>query len=166
MARRGRIAKRETLEAFTERAKKAVDLNVAGIPPIVYLPAKLRAHDMRLTVDHLRITSDPPTIAENHLRIAEADPLGLLIAIMNGQPIPSFQLEGQGERTNVRVRYIEPDFETRKDVAKWLAQRVTYHPYAGSKPTGAQARRKAHQADYDAMIDQMVQEDGTVKGTD
>lgn len=143
----------DTLEAFTERAKLAVDAQ-EGIPPIVYLPAKLRAHGIRITVDHLRLTVDPPTVAENHVRIAEADPIGFLIAIMNGQPIPTFILEGVGDNTQVRVKYEVPEFRTRKEIATWLATRVTFHPFNGRKPVSPQ--KEAHQREYDAMIEQVA----------
>lgn len=148
--------KTDTLEAFTERAKLAVDLQ-EGIPPIVYLPAKLRAHGMRLTVDHLRVTVDPPTVAENHVRIAQADPLGFLVAIMNGQPIPKFSLRGQGDKTEVIVEYEVPDLATRLNVATWLGTRVTFRPYNGRKPISGQ--REAHQKEYDAMIAQVADQE-------
>jgi hypothetical protein len=112
----------DTFKKFTERAKHAVDTNRAGIPPIVYLPRSLRAHKQRLTEDHIRITTDPPTIAENHLRIAEGDPLGFLLAIMNGQPIPTFRVEPDGAIT---VEYHVPTFEQRESTARWLAHKVT-----------------------------------------
>lgn len=112
---------RNKLKQFTERAMEAVD---AGkfLPPIVYLPRKMRANGLRLTVDNIRITSDPPTIKENHLRIADADPIGFLLAMMHGQPIPSFHIEADGSLT---VKYSVSDDATRERVAKWLANKVT-----------------------------------------
>ena len=157
--RRGKPIKRDTLEAFTERAKLAVDAG-EGIPPIVYLPAKLRAHGMRVTVDQLRVTVDPPSVAENHVRIAQADPLGFLIAIMNGQPIPTFVLSGTGEETTVLVKYECPTFKQRKSVAEWLAVRVTFRPYNGRKPVSPQ--KEAHQKEYDAMINQAADNNGVI----
>lgn len=151
----------ETLEQFTERAKVAVDAG-AGLPPIVFLPASLRAHKSRLTVDHLRITIEPPSVAENHVRIAEADPLGFLIAIMNGQPIPRFRVQGQGEMTEVLVDYEVPDMHQRLNVAIWLGTRVTFRPYSGKKAVSNQ--REAHQKDYDALISQVADQAGVIAG--
>lgn len=113
--------KRESLGEFTERAIRATD---AGhlIPPIVYLPRGLRAHKTRLTVDQVRVTVAAPTVAENHVRILDADPLGFLIAIMHGQPIPSFHITGDGA---IRIEYEVPDMERREKVAKFLAHKVT-----------------------------------------
>lgn len=113
--------RRDTLKKFTDRAVRATDLGQL-IPPIVYLPQKLRAHGLRLTVDNLRLTVTPPTVAENHIRIAEADPLGFLIAIMNGQPIPSFQIQKEG---SVRVIYEVAEVPFRTEIAKFLAGKVT-----------------------------------------
>lgn len=112
---------RNKLKQFTERAMEAVD---AGkfLPPIVYLPRKMRANGLRLTVDNIRITTDPPTVAENHLRIADADPIGFLLAIMHGQPIPAFHIEKDG---SLRISYHVYSEDDRKDVAKWLANKVT-----------------------------------------
>jgi hypothetical protein len=162
MPRRGKPIKRDTLEAFTERAKIAVDIG-EGIPPIVYLPAKLRGHNMRVTVDQLRVTVDPPQVGENHMRIAQADPLGFLIAIMNGQPIPAFALSGEGDNTSVIVRYEVPSFEQRLNVGQWLATRVTYRPYNGRKPVSPQ--KEAHQAEYDVMIKQATEGQYDLEGS-
>lgn len=153
----------DRLEAFTERATEAVD--VEGLPPIVYLPAKLRAHKMRLTIDNLRVTVDPAQVTENHLRIAEADPLGFLIAIMNGQPIPCFHLEGEGDNTSIRVEYEVADMDVRLNIATWLANRVTYRPYNGQKPVSGQ--KQAHEREYQQMITEaMEQHDGIRENTE
>jgi hypothetical protein len=115
------MRKRETLDEFTDRAIAATD---AGkfIPPIVYLPKRLRANGVRLTVDNICVTTNPPTIKENHLRILDADPLGFLMAVMHGQPIPSFHVTTEG---SIRVEYQVPCFDTRVQTAKWLAHKVT-----------------------------------------
>ena len=113
--------KRETIDEFTERAIRATDAGKL-IPPIVYLPKHLRGNQQRLTIDMVRVTLEPPTIAENHLRIAEADPIGFLIAIMHGQPIPSFHIE---EDNSIRVEYFVSDEKTRIRVASFLSNKVT-----------------------------------------
>lgn len=113
--------RKETFTQFTERAMEAVDAG-KWIPPIVYLPAKLRANNLRVTIDNTRLTTDPPSIRENHIRIAEADPLGFLIAIMNGQPIPRFEIE---DDNSITVKYHIPKPGERTSVAFWLAHKVT-----------------------------------------
>lgn len=113
--------RKQSLDAYSERAMRATDAGKL-IPPIVYLPRMLRGHNKRITVDEVRITTDPPTIAENHVRIAGADPLGFLIAMMHGQPIPSFEITADGA---IKVRYEVPDLATRERIAKWLGHKVT-----------------------------------------
>lgn len=112
---------RETINEFTERAIRATDAGKL-IPPIVYLPTHLRGRNLRLTVDHVKLTMDPPTVAENHVRIAQADPVGFLIAVMHGQPIPAFHIENDN---SVTVKYEVADFDRREKIAMYLAGKVT-----------------------------------------
>lgn len=154
--------KHDTLKAFTERAMECVDA-AREISPIVYLPRKLRGNKMIVHADDVRVSITPPDIAGNHLRIAQADPLGFLIAIMNGQPIPAFHIAETG---SVRVEYHVPEMEERRDVAKWLATRVTYTPYRGDKPnptTGNAAKKQAHNAEYNALINNRANKDGVLE---
>lgn len=115
------MRRKQTLDEFTERAIRATDAGKL-IPPIVYLPSRLRGHNTRITVDQVRITTDPPTIAENHLRIGEADPLGFLIALMHGQPIPTFTITKEG---SILTQYECADMKMRARIAQWLANKVT-----------------------------------------
>lgn len=112
---------RDKLTAFTERAIRATDLR-EQINPIVYLPSRLRAHQQRLTIDQIRVTVDPPTVAENMIRIKEADPLGFLIALVNGQPIPTFTITAEG---SIMVKYEVANLHTRERIAMWMANKVT-----------------------------------------
>lgn len=163
---------RETLKAFTERATEAVDLNKM-IPPIVYLPRKLRAHQTFLTEDDLKVSITPPDIAGNHIRIAKADPLGFLFAMMNGQPIPSFVIVDRSEEDGapvgdpvIAVEYEVAPLETRLHIAEWLATRITYRPYQSDikKRNGPEAARMhKHNDDYNAMIAQRANADGTME---
>jgi len=113
--------KRQNLDEYTERAIRATDAGKL-IPPIVYLPRRLRGQPVRLTEDHLRYTVDPPTVAENHVKIAGADPVGFLIAVMNGQPVPEFRISRQGA---IDLYYSVADFELRVKVARYLADKAT-----------------------------------------
>jgi hypothetical protein len=111
----------ERLVAYTERAIRASDAGKL-IPPIVYLPRKLRRMPVTLTEDNLALKVDGPTVAENHVKIASADPIGFLIAVMHGQPIPEFRITKDGA---VEVHYVTPDFPTRLAVSKWLGNKAT-----------------------------------------
>lgn len=132
---------------LTERATEDPSLETL-IPPIVYLPSRLRGKELRLTADNLRLTVDPPTVEENHLRIAKADPIGFLVALMNGQPVPVFEVEPDG---SVKVKYEVADISRRENIAKWLAARVTI-----TKLEIAQGRTQragtSSPADWDAMV--------------
>lgn len=115
------MKREQRLKAFTERAIEATEAG-ALIPPIVYLPRRLRQANLRLTEDNLCLKVDPPTIEENHVRIAAADPVGFLIAMMHGQPIPAFEVGRQGE---IIVRYEIADLAARTRIATFLANKNT-----------------------------------------
>ncbi len=137
--------RRETFDEYTERAIRATETGKL-IPPIVYLPKMLRGQKVRLTVDNLALTRDPPTIKENHLRIAEADPVGFLLAIMHGQPIPSFRVTKNG---SIEIDYEVPDMARRERVAKWLGSRVTLR----LAPDAQNSDHKTQNIDgWDAMV--------------
>lgn len=98
------------LERHTERAiKEAAKL----IPDIVFLAPEFRKAAARVQI----ITTEPPTRQENVYRIAEADPIGFLVACMNGQPMPEFKISGD----KVDVIYHTPSLELRAVCARYLA---------------------------------------------
>lgn len=67
------------------------------VPQDVWLPPTVRGKSTRVMHD-IAVTRSPPTVSENMIRInEEADPIGLLIAISNGQPISTFQIDDKGE---------------------------------------------------------------------
>lgn len=133
--------KRERLDHYTENAIRATEAGKL-IPPIVYLPRSLRRGPARLTVQNLALTIDPPTVEENHVKIADADPVSFLIAIMHGQPIPSFRVTRDG---GVEVFYEVADLTMRKQVAEYLGHKATIRTI--NKP-----RDKQRSADHDAMV--------------
>jgi hypothetical protein len=156
MATRSRArGSRFTEKAFTERAIEDSEKLAANqfISPVVYVPRKLRGHAFRVTVDDLKITMEPETLAENHVRIAKADPLGGLIAAMNGQPLAEFRVQRDG---TVRVEYTTLPLAERIELMKWLAARVTIRIPTNLKrdPTSP---IKTAQHEYDAMIKQAVE---------
>jgi hypothetical protein len=143
---------RDKLKEFSERAIEATAATNL-VSPLVYLPRKLRGQSARLTVDNLKITADPETMAENHVRIADADPIGFLIAIMQGQPIPRFVVRKDG---SVEVHYDIPTMDERQDIAKWLGGKVTFRMTADPKRDTIDGRREQRN-DYEAMIKNRVQ---------
>lgn len=133
---------KETLHAFTERAIRATEAGTL-MPPIVYLPRSLRRQKMMLTTDNLGLSVDPPTLAENHLKIQAADPVAFLIAIMHGQPIPEFRVTTQGA---VEVYYNTPDMVQRIRAAEYLGHKATIR--TGAIKGNDNHEKKAH----DAMV--------------
>lgn len=129
---------KETVHAFTERAIRATEAGTL-IPPIVYLPRSLRRQKMMLTTDNLALTVDPPTVEENHVKIAAADPVGFLIAVMHGQPIPSFEVTKDG---GVRLAYEVAELNTRIRAAEYLGHKATIRT---GRPKHA-GRTKDHEA--------------------
>jgi hypothetical protein len=72
------------LSRNTERAISLITVDKSD--PLLYWPAYLQG-GTRLTPDGVA-TRNPPTEKEQLERIVEADPLGFLLALMNGQPVP------------------------------------------------------------------------------
>jgi hypothetical protein len=126
---------KETLKSFTERAVRAT---VEGtlFPPAVYIPAGLRKRKVRVREVH---TINPADAKENELRVAACDPTGFLIAVMQGQPIPTFHVKEHGGKIIVETDFAIPDLLLRSEVAMELSRR------------NRRADPKA-KADYDAMI--------------
>lgn len=111
---------RETLKAFSERALKAT-MDGTLIPPMVYIPVNLRKSPTR--VQDI-VTTNAKTADEIKAQIAEADPNGFLIALMQGQPIPSFVMFKREDGTiEVHVEFSTPDLLLRAEVAMELARR-------------------------------------------
>lgn len=161
------------LEAYTE---KAILLLGGNLPQVVYLPAKLRKVKLRETTDGT-ITDAPPLPDEQMERIVEADPVGFLIAIMNGQPVITFdvrakdddehiplpsrgKMRASGKVSNdgefaVFAEFHVPSAADRERVAMYLADKVI--PRAAVRNA---ATRKAERVDagptpdpaYEAMV--------------
>lgn len=132
---------KEGLNAFTERAIRATEAGTL-IPPIVYLPRSLRRQKMMLTTDNLALTVDPPTLEENHVKIAAADPVAFLIAVMHGQPIPAFHVTKQG---GVEVFYEVAELQVRIRAAEYLGHKATIR-------TTAKGKHRERDKDHQAMI--------------
>jgi hypothetical protein len=129
---------KDAIADFTERALKAT-FEGTLIPPIVYLPAGLRKQRARIQ-EH--VTLNPRSAAEIEDQIAKADPVGFLIAIMQGQPIPVFvvtSLDDGQQRLNLEYR--NPDLLLRAEVAMELLRRRKRDP-------------KNDNADFDKIINE------------
>lgn len=93
------MARDDKLLRYTEAA---IALLGGVMPDVCYVPPDIREEKKRISADGLA-TEAPYGDKEIIKRIAASDPLGLLIAIMNGQPIPGFRIVQKGEpapRTN------------------------------------------------------------------
>lgn len=113
----------DRLKDYTERALQAT-YSGELIPPIVYLPAKLRRGKQRLNSKGY-VTLDPKTPEEVEASIAAADPAGLLIALMQGQPIPAFRISAPDPtgRVEIATEYVVAPLELRADIAWKLSAR-------------------------------------------
>lgn len=109
-----RTANRETLKQFTERAISAT-VDGTLIPPTVYIPVNLRRRGVARVPE--TVTLNPKTDAEIDNQIALADPVGFLVAIMQGQPIPCFEVGKTNDVLEVRLELRAPDLKLRSDVA-------------------------------------------------
>lgn len=88
------MAKNDALLRYTEAA---MALMGGKMPDVVYMPPDIRESKRRISADGLQ-TEAPYGDQEIIKRIAAADPVGLLLAIMNGQPIPGFRVVQKGEK--------------------------------------------------------------------
>ena len=132
---------------YTERA-----LAGATIPSFCYVPRNLRPGTGKMNIS---ITN--AEIIDNHKRIAEADPLGWIIAVMNGQPIPHFVIDKTSGQDELKLTYYLPQIAERKEAAQWLASRVTFKtPTAYHNPRDN--AMKQHSADYNALIEERANE--------
>lgn len=111
-------ATRETLTQFTERAFRA-SFDGTLIPPQVYIPVNLRKRVARITE---KVTLNPKTDAEVEQDIALADPTGFLVAVMQGQPIPAFEVR-KDDKGGIEIILVmqTPSLELRTEAALKLA---------------------------------------------
>jgi hypothetical protein len=109
----------KSLKQYTEQAIEAPDGQV--IPTNVWLPPKIRDRTTRVSHD-IAVTRAPPDVNENMARIqAETDPIGLLIAIANGQPVGTFVIDENGQ---VTVEYETLPLAQRLTVIRYLSDKI------------------------------------------
>jgi len=69
---------------------------------------------------------NPIEMRGNLLRIQEqSDPLGFLIAVANGMPVPQYKVsEGKDGKAHVEVEYVVMPIDYRINVMKWLGNKI------------------------------------------
>jgi hypothetical protein len=87
------------------------------VPPEVYLPPTIAGKKTRTAV-----VQSPISVSDHIVRIqTDGDPVGQLIAIMNGSMIPSYVVQDDG---TVKTVYETATVAQRISIAKWLGDRV------------------------------------------
>ena len=104
------------LKRHTTRILKLDD---GPIPEAVFLPPAIRGKMVNVIYE----TKGKPISIERHVvRIQEeTDPIGLLIAIANGQPVPTITIDKDG---NQHVKFETLDLKDRVPVIKFLSDKV------------------------------------------
>lgn len=88
-----------------------------GIPPEVHLPPTI--NDKKTKAVSVQA---PVSVQDNIVRITnDGDPVGQLIALMNGQPVPTYVVQEDG---SIQTVYETPTMAQRISIAKWLGDRV------------------------------------------
>lgn len=167
---------------YTEAAMALLDGKLADI---VYLPPDVRKNKVRINA-HGRATTNPPSVNEQLDRILMADPLGFLLAVMNGQPVLSFGAKPKEVEPKKTTRRAEkafplvslgkvagveivattlmPTLDDRKDVAKFLVPYVTER----RKKKGEQGTPDDEEAEFEQILERRIQQakdnNGTAEG--
>lgn len=104
------------LKKYTTRA---LSLEDSAVPEAVFVPPAMRGKMVNVQY----VTDGKPTDMKTHIiRIQdEVDPVGMLIAIANGQPIPTITIDAEGKKT---VKYEVLDLKDRIPVIKFLSDKV------------------------------------------
>lgn len=107
---------KKELKKYTTQAMKLED---GPIPEAVFLPPAIRGRFVKTRYE----AAHPKTDIKQHVaRINdETDPVGLLIAIANGQPVPTVTVDADGEST---VTWETLPLKDRVQVIKFLSDKV------------------------------------------
>lgn len=109
------MSKRE-LKKYTTRAMK---LEEGTVPEAVFVPPAIRG---KMTQVQYVTNGKPTDISQHVVRIEqEADPVGMLIAVANGQPIPTFRVTEEGD---VEVVFETLPLADRIPVMKFLSDKI------------------------------------------
>jgi len=153
------------------------------IAEVVYLPPDVRKNKVRLnSAGHA--TTAPFSAKEQLDRIIAADPVGFLVAIMQGQPLVTFgtlekEVVPKGTSARARKKFPQlrlgkvdgveivasiqmPSIEDRKEVAKFLTPYVTTKQRKKGDPTEGDP----DEAEFERVLAQRIQQakdDGQVE---
>jgi hypothetical protein len=120
----------QTESDLVNRAIRAAD---RILPPRVYVPLGLRQKKIRLEGRKLRTRK--PSLVENLARINDADPVGFLIAVMEGQPLPNFIITPDATGFEITVGFEIPTVQQRLNAAAFLGTRAMPKPEAVNPKT-------------------------------
>lgn len=96
---------------------KGAIVDERGIPPEVYLPPAIRNKKTKAVS-----IAAPVAVQDNIVRITnDGDPVGQLVALMNGMAVPSYVIQEDG---SVQMIYETATMAQRISIAKWLGDRV------------------------------------------
>lgn len=107
---------KRNLKKYTTKAMK---LEEGAVPEAVFLPPAIRGKFV-----HAQYVTDgkPIDISKHVIRIQdECDPVGLLIAIANGQPVATFTVDDEGQTI---AAFETLDLKDRITVIKFLSDKV------------------------------------------
>ena len=92
-------------------------LDRSGVPHNVYLPPMINGRKTRAVS-----MQTPITVSDNVVRIhTEGDPIGQLLALAAGQPVPTYIVDETGQ---TRTVYETATLAQRISIAKWLGDRA------------------------------------------
>jgi hypothetical protein len=168
---------------YTEAAMALLEGKIADV---IYLPPDIRRNKLRINAAG-HATTKPPSDKEALDRIAAADPLGFLLAVMNGQPVVTFApkaKEVEPKKTSAKtakafpllslgkVNGVEivaefhvPSIDDRKEVAKFLTPFVTER----KRKTKGEEKPDEEQDEFERILAQRRQQakeesDGSAEG--
>lgn len=157
-------------DALLRHTEAAMALLEGSVADIVYLPPDVRKSRVRIDGRGVR-TERPPSEGEQIDRITMADPLGFLVAVMNGQPVLTFGFEPKIVAPNKKraskktvkrfpmigledadggelVAYMHtPTMAERVEIAKFLVPFVTEKRAKKAKPDPDQPEAPADEAE-------------------
>ena len=89
-----------------------------NVPPEIYLPPTINEKNAKAIV----LQGQPVSVHDNIVRIqTDGDPMGQLLAMMNGKLMPSYVVQKDG---SVKTIYETATLAQRISIAKWLGDRV------------------------------------------
>ena len=135
--RRSTKPKQVSIRAFTEHALSQID---AVIPTIGYVPPAKRPRARHILIVSSKAETE---IAPNVERIAHADPIGFIAALIHGQPVQVHTIAKDGTESS---EWVTPSLVLRADLAKYFADKLI--PYM-TRTRAADVEKPRKQSDGD-----------------